>query len=791
PSVVFALEAGPYVAADGRVALYFTRPGLAPGEDEDPELDDALVEVIDAAIDRIDLCLYEFKRTVVVDAVLAAQARGVAIRFVGDGDEAQDSGYQALESAGVPRVLRPAGDRIMHNKFAVVDDRFVFSGSTNATDTGVLKNNNNALIFDSPALATAYTTEFDRMFAGDFGGQKSVPEGPDNVTFGAPGEPGTIDVTAEFSPNGQPLSRVREALAGADHSVFFMVFSFTHKDIASDLLALHASGVEVAGIFDESQANGSHSKDEELAAAGIPTYLDGNKNSSGFAGGKLHHKVMIIDAGTDSEPTVITGSFNWSTSATEYNDENLLVLRGAEIVQPFLAELCARLDEAVDHEGSFGERPEPCARRHHALRINEVLARPTAGDSQFIEVVNTGGSVVNLRDWSLGDSTEPRYIFEDVLVGPGGVAVAVSADLQLQGPADTVVLRDPTGAASDAMGWEHATFGVSFNRADDGADTGGFVAHTDFGAAASPGTYSDGSSFDALHHGGLIVINEVFASQTSDQFVEVVSLQTAAVPLTGWTLEFDGAHVHTFDDSGLAAGDAIVVELKKPLAHSGTLTLWDAEDRLIDSATWVDHPGIDDVSLNRALDSNGDLQFVPHRDVPGAFADRSPGARVTGHTWAGPQPDPSVVLNEVLANPSGSDTGNEFVEIVNAGSTSVHLAAWTVGDKASPVRHQFSVGDWLRPGEALVIYDSGEHPNAYLASSGSLSLNNSNEIITLRDSAGNVASQVSYSSSRAGVSLVREVDGDATAGWVYHDEIPGTSGSTSPLTQSGGESFAQ
>ena len=65
---------------------------------------------------------------------------------------------------------------------------------------------------------------------------------------------------------------------------------------------------------------------------GVPLQLDGNDNSRQpgdyqAGGGRLHSKTMVIDA-DGLNPTVITGSFNWSASATSANDEFLLVLRG-------------------------------------------------------------------------------------------------------------------------------------------------------------------------------------------------------------------------------------------------------------------------------------------------------------------------------------------------------------------------------------------------------------------------------------------------------------------------------
>jgi phosphatidylserine/phosphatidylglycerophosphate/cardiolipin synthase-like enzyme len=54
---------------------------------------------------------------------------------------------------------------------------------------------------------------------------------------------------------------------------------------------------------------------------------------------------MIID-----DETVIIGSFNFSGSATESNDENLLIVHDASIAAQYLAEYEARFAE--------GEPPE-------------------------------------------------------------------------------------------------------------------------------------------------------------------------------------------------------------------------------------------------------------------------------------------------------------------------------------------------------------------------------------------------------------------------------------------------
>ena len=73
-----------------------------------------------------------------------------------------------------------------------------------------------------------------------------------------------------------------------------------------------------AALVDERLAGGSRrlSRRAVHAAGNAP-------HAPLFAGGgRQHSKTMVIDGYTDN-PTVLTGSFNWSASATVANDETL------------------------------------------------------------------------------------------------------------------------------------------------------------------------------------------------------------------------------------------------------------------------------------------------------------------------------------------------------------------------------------------------------------------------------------------------------------------------------------
>ncbi|TNF32918.1 MAG: hypothetical protein EP329_09035 [Deltaproteobacteria bacterium] len=653
------------VLGDGRIQLTFTTPGVSAETALDPDADDAVIALIDGAAATLDVCLYDFNHAGLVDAITAAADRGVAVRFVGDADEADQSGYLAMDAAGIPTTLR-VGGAIMHDKFVVVDGRFVATGSMNYSDAGVFRNNNNVLLVDDAQLAADYTTEFEQMFVGGAFGRSKVAFARTPVTLGQT----RIDVA--FSPADDPELVLEDTLATAQHAVYFMIYSFTREELAAQLIAAKQAGVDVVGIYDSFGATNAYSTDETLAAAGVPVLLDGNENQIGASGGKLHHKVMIIDPGTENA-MVVTGSFNWSDNASHDNDENLVILRGPEAIGPFMTEFCDVFDAALPHPANTVALPDPCGTDHLGIDdgtvgptvlINELLPNPDGTDTpeEYVELVNVSDAIVDLSGWHLGDAADDaRHVFAAgttlepgaALVVYGGAnaaeperLVASTGNLSLNNASETVHLFDAAGALVDSVTTGSATSGVAFNRVEDGVG-GQLVLHTAIaptGAAMSPGLRADG---------------------------------------TPW----------------LVPGQAL------------------------------------------------------------------------------------VVLNELLPNPTGTDLGQEYVELVNMGVVAADLSGWRLGDAASDSRHVFAAGTVLEPGHALVVFDRGDHSaiaNAINASTETLSLNNSGETVTLYDADGVIVDAVTWTSASEGVAFNRATDGDPGAAFVDHDLAAGATGTTSP-----------
>jgi len=135
----------------------------------------------------------------------------------------------------------------------------------------------------------------------------------------APGEAGQWAVY--FSPHGGCTEAVVTAVDRARTSIHVQAYSFSARPIIKALSAARARGVAVEVILDQSQQRFSGLA--SLLAAGVATWLDAAHQIA-------HNKVMIIDG-----ETVITGSFNFTRSAEEYNAENLLVVHDKALAERF------------------------------------------------------------------------------------------------------------------------------------------------------------------------------------------------------------------------------------------------------------------------------------------------------------------------------------------------------------------------------------------------------------------------------------------------------------------------
>ena len=309
------------VPAGDWYTVYFTDPDSPSASTFRGGPDSFLAEAIRGARISVDAAIYHLNLWSIRDALIAAHESGVRVRVVLESDNQDEVEVQDLQDAGI-EILGDRRESLMHNKFVVIDGVEVWTGSMNFTINGAYRNNNNLIRIRSSRLAENYTSEFEEMFVRDMFGDRIVKNTPHPTL--------TIDGTqieTFFSPDDETAVRIVELVEGAQDSIYFLAFSFTSDEIADAMLARASNGVSVSGVFEESQYHSNAGTEfNRLLDAGMDVRLDGNPFN-------MHHKVIIVD-----QSIVIFGSYNFSRSAEERNDENTLIVHNTDLAAQFMAE---------------------------------------------------------------------------------------------------------------------------------------------------------------------------------------------------------------------------------------------------------------------------------------------------------------------------------------------------------------------------------------------------------------------------------------------------------------------
>jgi cardiolipin hydrolase len=140
-----------------------------------------------------------------------------------------------------------------------------------------------------------------------------------------------------FSPGKDCKNLIINHLTGAKKSLDICVFTISDNDIADCIIRRHQAGLAIRLIGDNEKAEDDGSDMRRMAEAGIPVKIDYSPNH-------MHHKFSIVD-----EEELLTGSYNWTRSAEQYNQENLIVWRNPGLALSFKKEFDRLWSSLVDY----------------------------------------------------------------------------------------------------------------------------------------------------------------------------------------------------------------------------------------------------------------------------------------------------------------------------------------------------------------------------------------------------------------------------------------------------------
>ena len=129
------------------------------------------------------------------------------------------------------------------------------------------------------------------------------------------------DVQVYYNQDEQANIYVTRTIQDADKFVYFAIYTFTREDIRDALLAAKYRGLTVRGIVDRKQSEALESQTKivkELQNAGIEIIF----NDHSYI---MHLKTVVTDKG------FVSGSYNWTASGTNLNDEIFEVGRDEDL----------------------------------------------------------------------------------------------------------------------------------------------------------------------------------------------------------------------------------------------------------------------------------------------------------------------------------------------------------------------------------------------------------------------------------------------------------------------------
>ncbi len=448
--------------------------------------------------------------------------------------------------------------------------------------------------------------------------------------------------------------------------------------------------------------------------------------------------------------------------------------------------LCVMLG-AADKSNRVNQRDNATSSRslgsQQAL-INEFHADPAndlSGDAnndgvrnssqdEFIELANTSGADLDVSGWLISDAAQTRHEFPAGSIiaadcaavvfgggtptGPFGnslVQTASTNSLGLNNGGDTITVTDGSGTVITTVTYG-SEGGQNASVTLDPDITGTtYVVHTDAtnseGSLFSPGRLIDGQQFSGCAPLGLDTDGDGIPDDT-DNCPNIFNTDQADC-----------------DENG--TGDVCDIQADPNL---------DCDNNgILDSC---------EIAGNDC-NSNGTLDVCDIAALPSLDGDANGIIDSCEGVW---------VINELLADPgsvndanndgNNSSTQDEFVEFVNISGIDQDISNYQISDGFG-IRHTFDEGTIVAADCVVVVFGGGTPvgqfggATVFIASTGSLGLNNSGDTVTLLDAGGAAVASYTYGSEgNADQSLTRDPDITGTEPLVQHSSASLSGGAT-------------
>lgn len=128
---------------------------------------------------------------------------------------------------------------------------------------------------------------------------------------------------AYFSPGDPCAQRIAQLFHRTQRQADVCVFTITDNDISEAILAAHRRGIRLRILTDDDKSGDLGSDIARFEQEGIAVRLDRSRYH-------MHHKFAVFDGSL-----LLTGSYNWTRGAAQFNEENFLLSYDPRLCQAY------------------------------------------------------------------------------------------------------------------------------------------------------------------------------------------------------------------------------------------------------------------------------------------------------------------------------------------------------------------------------------------------------------------------------------------------------------------------
>lgn len=374
--------------------------------------------------------------------------------------------------------------------------------------------------------------------------------------------------------------------------------------------------------------------------------------------------------------------------------------------------------------------PEEPATYSSDIVINELLPNPSGEESEeeFIELKNISSEDVDLCSWQLKDASGKTYTLESSTITAGGFLTIyrTASDIALNNSGtETVELYQPDGNLLYSVSYaETAAEDYSYARQDDDSWAWSSTPTPD-AENQSPAPAEIGSS----DLSNAIIINELLPNpdDNEEEFIELKNTGDQTVDLNGWQIQDASENKYNIE-SGTSIEKYLVITNSVSLNNSGdTIKLIQPDGNVLDEVAFA--------SADKGKSYSFKKDQWQWSDTPTPGEDNITEAVAQQNNYSD-----KLLLTELLPDPEGSDSTDEFIEIYNSDSEKIDLLNWSLSDGSRT--YSWAESYLLNPNQYQAFYITETN----------ISLNNSGETITLKNPNGETVAEITYEESQTGFS---------------------------------------